>query len=194
MGVFIKATFNKAKVHRVTDRYFPHVNSAMEYLEGWDVPKAEKGKDFEVKGVTFTLSHTMKEIRAAIKKGVNLEDNGYATAMKPLRGNGLHMPKNLPPRNPTEEAGKLDMPDKITMTPGKRDDAPKPELSINKTKSKQPMGAAISLKEICRELKIEPRAARVVLRKLHPGNEKQRWEWDRKDAEKIKAELKEHVK
>jgi len=48
----------------------------------------------------------------------------------------------------------------------------------------------ISLKEICRDLDVDPRAARMKLRKNSPGNAKKRWEWPEGEIAGIKKLLK----
>ena len=57
-----------------------------------------------------------------------------------------------------------------------------PELS---KKQKRRLGRVVVLKELCRRLDMNPRTARIKLRRLFPGNEKQRWEWTPEEAKKI---------
>lgn len=52
----------------------------------------------------------------------------------------------------------------------------------------------VSLKHICREIKMEPRTARMTLRNLANDGKfehgfKQRYEWEPKQAEKVKKLL-----
>ncbi len=67
---------------------------------------------------------------------------------------------------------------------------PKAEDVTPTAGSRKPLnGSTICLKEICREIDMEPRQARAILRRKFPDNGKQRWEWDAKEAEQVRAVL-----
>lgn len=68
-----------------------------------------------------------------------------------------------------------------------------PHFFTNQTKDKT-MEEIIVLKQICRDIDMEPRNARIKLRKLASQGKfkhdfKQRWQWSPKEAEKIKSLL-----
>lgn len=54
------------------------------------------------------------------------------------------------------------------------------------------MTKKIPLKQLCRDLNLEPKATRVLLRQLTPHQYKKRWEWDKEEYEIVKQKIKEH--
>lgn len=75
-------------------------------------------------------------------------------------------------------------------------DTPKTSAApvVKSTKSKS-SGAVVVLKEICKEMDVDPAKARIRLRKLQRDNalppeaEGGRWQWSRENAEKVKSLL-----
>ena len=151
--------FGGKVVKRVIERSFKSTDDAIIYLEGWGVPKDEEGTFFNVGAYQFTLSHPMEKIR---------------------RGKDL-------PDNPSYVMGKSSTPTMPGKTRKVNETSPYPEMPV-KTK-KVITGKMVVLKEICRQINMEPRIARMKLRKLFKGNGNQRWEWSEDEALKVKEAL-----
>ena len=164
MAIYIKLYGGKA-VKKVIEREFVKTSDAVEYLEEWGVPPKQKGSTFKVGEYDFTLSHSVEEIR----KGKDLPNNPSYSVSKssiPIMPNKGSKAEAIAR---TREEG---------SAPNKIGALPKP---IN--------GKVVVLKEICRQINMEPRIARQKLRKLFKGNGNQRWEWSPEEAAKVKEAL-----
>lgn len=167
MGIHIRISLYSKKVAKVVTRYLHTAKQARDYLANYKIPSDQEGTHFQVGADSFALSHPYEDIL----HHDHLEDNPMSLAFKPI-GRAIEMPRNTYVEKPGTESSKSP-----TDNP-----SPKPARAA-------PTGAVICLKNICREINMEPRQARAILRKKFPDNGKQRWEWDKSGAEEIKKVL-----
>lgn len=173
MGVWIKV-YGGRVVKRAVERYWPNAKEAREYLDQFGLPKTVRGTHFEHEDYKFSLSHPIEDIRT----NDDLPDNSMSTAMRPRETKKAYVTPSATFKQDEERL--------LSGSVTDSDAKPKPSgikrPSIN--------GKVICLKEICRELKMEPRAARVILRKkIKDRDPNARWEWPAAEADKIKEIL-----
>lgn len=173
MAIWIKV-FGGRKVKRVIERTLSTPADARAYLGEWGISGPTKnvtGKHFAYNANDFTLSHSIEDIF----KHDHLEDNDMSKTKKTTQ---THM--DATGRN----TGNKPMP--ATDAPHQSDKHPNPQQVSKKPSSNEKL---VCLKEICRDIDMDPRVARQKLRKLNPGNGKQRWEWPTSEVEGIKQKL-----
>lgn len=165
MGVFVKLSGQKGATFRVTERVFPVVEDARAYLREIGVNEKEKTQCDKVGDVAVFCSHPIRDV---FRKD-QLADNEYV----PRRAK-LTLPK--PP------------PDVAAAAPSRRRSSPPTAKEDGKARTAKVDGPTLNLKQICQELKLDPRKARQTLRKKL-GNTTGRWEWPVAEAEQVKTIL-----
>jgi len=184
MTVYIKV-FGGKKVKSVVDRSFATPADALQYLTEWGVPSSSRGTHFEIPHANFSLSTAYEDLVKGIDKPAK---NGYIpldtkqspTGRQPSRPVTQQIPVHTPEVKKIKAAFLADSRKEIhqgVSTPGQSPDQVKPT------------GKLVCLKEICRDIDMDPRTARQKLRKLNPGNSKQRWEWTSDEVPAIIAKL-----
>jgi hypothetical protein len=191
MGVYTKV-YGGRVVKRVVERYWPSSKDARDYLAIFGVVdnKGLRGTHFEDGDYKFSLSHPIEQIRVEDE----LPDNADSVVMKPrdsqpsfVRGTIKKMAQDDEERLVSDFLSKKsDEPTKKKSKGDKNDDYPAPAPR----KSSASTGDVVCLKDICKEIKMEPRAARVILRKkIKDRDPNSRWEWSKKEADAIKKIL-----
>lgn len=161
--IYVKV-FGGKSVKKVLERTFATAKDARQYLLEMGVPPETRSRGFSIGYKDFTLSHPCEDIMAHD----DLPDNAMSSSMSSFL-NG----RRTEPVMPTTKSS--------PPTEGRPTEAStKPSTG----------GKLVCLKEICRQLDIDPRAARSKLRRANPQNNKQRWEWPESEVDSIKAILK----
>lgn len=189
MGVWTKV-YGGAVVKRAVERYHASAKDAREYLEIFGIDKKVRGTHFEHDCWVFSLSHPIEDIRT----NDTLPDNAMSNAMRPREKKPKFTINHTTPKKMAQEDEASLIEDFLSKKSKGDDKNDEPERKSKPGGGiKRPVinGKVVVLKEICRDLKMEPRVARVILRKkLKDRDPNSRWEWPAGEAEKIKEILK----
>lgn len=199
MAIYIQV-FGGEGVLRTTERLFTTSLDAATYLAEYGVPRAgaeaPRGTSFQHRSFKFLCSHPYQDIISSSLKNppTTLPDNKLSSSAAERMGKGLQpaLSPGVTARTPSRTSSPTSTSSAKTADTDKK--KPKPGIPLPPNTTVPPTGAdgtgpLVNLKQICRKIDLDPRVARQKLRKLYPGNDKQRWEWSSRNATVIESLL-----